>query len=171
MFLLIDDEQHYLDILSRSLSRHGYKSVCANNSEQALMLLNQHSISKVVLDLKIAHESGLLLLRKIQQQDPDCRIIMLTGYASITTAVEAVKLGAVNYLCKPASSEDIIKAFDASTDPSIGIAEAPPSVERLEWEHIQKILAEQQGNISATARVLGMHRRTLQRKLQKRPGK
>lgn len=171
MFLLIDDEQHYLDILSRSLSRHGYKSVCANNSEEALELLQQQPISKIVMDLKIGHESGLLLLEKIQQQHPDCKIIMLTGYASIATAVEAVKLGAVNYLCKPANSEEIIKAFDGGADPGVDIAEAPTSVDRLEWEHIQKVLAEQQGNISATARVLGMHRRTLQRKLQKRPSK
>lgn len=171
MFLLIDDEQHYLDILSRSLHRHGYDSICANNSQEALQLLQQHPIKKIVLDLKIGHESGLLLLEQLQQQKPDCKIVMLTGYASIATAVEAVKLGALNYLCKPATSEEIIHAFDSSPNSHIDIAESPTSVDRLEWEHIQKVLSEQQGNISATARALGMHRRTLQRKLQKRPGK
>lgn len=171
MFLLIDDEQHYLDILARSLCRQGFECLCANNSQQALTLLAQHDIDKIVLDLKINNESGLVLLEQIRQLKPQVKIIMLTGYSSIATAVEAVKLGALNYLCKPANSEEILKAFQTDDISAIDIAAVPPSVDRLEWEHIQKVLNENQGNVSATARALGMHRRTLQRKLQKRPSK
>ena len=96
---------------------------------------------------------------------------MLTGYSSIATTVEAIKLGAINYLCKPASIEEILNAFSTgnSTGNAVTIQASPPSVDRLEWEHIQKVLNEHEGNISATARALGMHRRTLQRKLQKKP--
>ena len=96
--------------------------------------------------------------------------MILTGYSSISTAVEAIKLGAFNYLCKPAGVDDIIGAFENSTG-EIALKQSPPSVNRLEWEHIQRVLNENAGNISATARILGMHRRTLQRKLHKRPVK
>jgi two-component system response regulator RegA len=99
-------------------------------------------------------------------------VVILTGYSSVATAVEAIKLGALNYLCKPATLPEIIAAFDGENgDPDAAIAESPPSVDRLEWEHIQRVLADNHNNISATARQLGMHRRTLQRKLQKRPVK
>ena len=101
---------------------------------------------------------------------PDCRVVVLTGYSSIATAVQAIKLGAVNYLCKPADAEEILAALSQEeADPGAEVAEHPPSINRLTWEHIQKVLQEHDGNISATARALGMHRRTLQRKLQKRP--
>ena len=100
---------------------------------------------------------------------PDCRVVVLTGYSSIATAVEAIKLGAVNYLCKPADADEILASLERDTgDPDIDIADSPPSINRVTWEHIQKVLQEHDGNISATARALGMHRRTLQRKLQKR---
>ncbi len=101
---------------------------------------------------------------------PDCRVVVLTGYSSIATAVEAIKLGAVNYPCKPVDADEILTAFGREGgDPDIDIADNPPSINRVTWEHIQKVLQEHDGNISATARALGMHRRTLQRKLQKRP--
>ncbi|MEC8429588.1 MAG: helix-turn-helix domain-containing protein, partial [Pseudomonadota bacterium] len=112
---------------------------------------------------------GLPLIPKLKQQLPQLDIVMLTGYSSINTAVEAIKLGASNYLCKPANADEILAAFEAEPDADIEISNAPISVNRLEWEHIQKVLAEHEGNVSATARALGMHRRTLQRKLQKRP--
>jgi two-component system response regulator RegA len=100
------------------------------------------------------------------------RILILTGYSSIATAVEAIKLGAQNYLCKPAGTEELVAALESTVaDPGIAIPDNPPSVERMEWEHIQRVLRENDNNISATARSLGMHRRTLQRKLQKRPVK
>jgi two-component system response regulator RegA len=99
-------------------------------------------------------------------------ILILTGYSSISTAVEAIKLGAINYLCKPASADEIVAAFkNTEANAQVPMEDSPPSVNRLEWEHIQRVLNENQGNISATARSLGMHRRTLQRKLQKRPVK
>jgi two-component system response regulator RegA len=97
-------------------------------------------------------------------------VLILTGYSSISTAVEAIKLGAINYLCKPSGVEDIVAAFETKAGQA-ELQESPPSVNRLEWEHIQKVLNQNDGNISATAKILGMHRRTLQRKLQKRPVK
>jgi two-component system response regulator RegA len=107
----------------------------------------------------------------IKQRLPHAEILILTGYSSISTAVEAIKLGAVNYLCKPASAENIIQAFSVSDKPIESISASPTSISRLEWEHIQRVLNDNNGNISATARSLGMHRRTLQRKLQKKPSK
>ena len=116
--------------------------------------------------------SGLTLIPQLKQLQPNMDIVMLTGYSSIATAVEAVKLGALNYLCKPANTEEILNAFELSAaNPEVNIPEKRPSIDRLEWEHIQKVLKENNDNISATARALGMHRRTLQRKLNKRPVK
>jgi len=136
----------------------------------ALAQAQQHRPRRALIDLKLADASGLHVISALKQLQPDIAIVMLTGYSSIATAVEAVKRGAVNYLCKPVGADDILEAFtlvDIASPPSA--AAQPLSVERLEWEHIQKILLEHAGNVSATARALGMHRRTLQRKLQKRP--
>ena len=114
--------------------------------------------------------SGLVLLPRLLELAPQSLIVVLTGYSSIVTAVEATRAGATNYLCKPATIEEILAAFAGSTSAdNTPIASDPISVERLEWEHIQRVLHEHDGNVSATARALGMHRRTLQRKLQKRP--
>ena len=125
-----------------------------------------------MVDLKLETESGLNLLPQLKAANPDIQMLILTGYSSISTAVEAIKMGAVNYLCKPAGVEDILAAFvNTAPNPKVSIKETPPSVDRLEWEYIQKVLAENDGNISSTARILGMHRRTLQRKLLKRPVK
>src|SRR5690606_35559799 len=131
----------------------------------------KNDFTKAVVDLKLAKESGLNLISELKQRQPDLEIVMLTGYSSIPTAVEAIKLGALNYLCKPADAYEIRAAFDLQLKKQLEIPTKPPSVDRLEWEHIQKVLQENKGNISATARSLGMHRRTLQRKLQKRPVK
>ena len=126
----------------------------------------------VVLDLKMPGDSGLTLVQKLKELDSHTRIVILTGYASIATAVEAIKLGAVQYLTKPADADEIVAAMSQQDgDANTEIPEKPMSVKRLEWEHIQSILTQHDGNISATARALGMHRRTLQRKLQKRPAK
>lgn len=171
IFLLVDDDPTLCKMLERALSRRGYKAISATNSEDALGLLHTHSFTKAVVDLKLAQESGLILIRKLKEQHPTLDIVMLTGYSSISTAVEAIKLGALNYLCKPADTEDILAAFNLEAVRDLKIPNNPPSVDRLEWEHIQKVLQENGGNISATARSLGMHRRTLQRKLQKRPVK
>ena len=113
-------------------------------------------------------ESGLILVQQLHQTDPDLPILVLTGYASITTAVEAIKLGARHYLAKPASIDEILQALEQSQgNAQLDVQAKPLSVERLEWEHIQKVLHEHDGNVSATARALDMHRRTLQRKLDK----
>ena len=123
-----------------------------------------------VIDLRIGHESGLTLVKRLVELDDHTRIVMLTGFASIATAVEAIKLGAIHYLTKPADADEIVAALHKDDgDESVEIKDKPLSVKRLEWEHLQKILVEHDNNISAAARALGMHRRTLQRKLEKRP--
>ena len=106
----------------------------------------------------------------MREIDPDARIVVLTGYASIATAIEAIKIGATHYLTKPAKAEEIVAAFERVwANPNVHVSEAPAPIARVEWEHIQKVLSEQGGNITETAKALGMHRRTLQRKLAKRP--
>ena len=171
-FLLVDDDVVFTKVLARALQRRGLECLCAQNVEQALQLAKAQDFSKAIIDLKMQGPSGLTLIPALKQQQPDMDIVMLTGYSSVATAVEAVKLGAINYLCKPANTGEILAAFEhIEGDMAVDIPEQRPSVDRLEWEHIQKVLAEQDGNISATARALGMHRRTLQRKLNKRPVK
>lgn len=169
-FLLVDDDDAFSRVLARALDRRGFSCRLANDPEQALALLQQCCFRRAVVDLKIESHSGLALIASLKQQQADIEIVMLTGYSSVATAVEAVKLGAVNYLCKPATTDEILTAFTTPDgNPEVTIPEHRPSIDRLEWEHIQKVLNEQGGNVSATARVLGMHRRTLQRKLQKKP--
>ncbi|MDD1606704.1 MAG: response regulator, partial [Methylococcaceae bacterium] len=122
------------------------------------------------IDLRIGYESGLELVKALIALDDNTQIVMLTGFASIATAVEAIKLGAVHYLTKPANADEIVNALHKNDgDSSVAISENPLSVKRLEWEHLQKVLMQHEGNISAAARALNMHRRTLQRKLEKKP--
>ena len=177
-FLVIDDDVTFANVLSRSLARQGFSALVANDAETALRLLQarDYTISHVILDLKLAETTGLQLLPQLLVQNANLQVVVLTGYASVATTVEAIKQGAVNYLCKPATIDEILAAFDdvdaaqlPASNPSI--EENPLSVDRVEWEYIQRQLAANNGNIAATARALGMHRRTLQRKLQKRPGK
>lgn len=168
--LIIDDDPHFCDVLAGAFKRRGYRTTSCHDGHSALSACEETAFDMAVLDLKLEQESGLHLIAPLKDRLPELKIVVLTGYSSITTAVEAVKLGAENYLCKPASVAEILDAFNVSTpDPDADIPDTPPSVERLEWEHIQRELARNDGNISATARSLGMHRRTLQRKLQKRP--
>lgn len=166
-YLLVDDDEVWRHTLSRALRRRGHECYDAEGLAAALDILKREAVDRAIVDLKMDGESGLDAIEPIQQACPACEILILTGYSSIATTVEAIKRGAVNYLCKPAGVDDILKAFDGDADSDI--PEQPHSVERLEWEHIQKVLAEHEGNVSATARALGMHRRTLQRKLQKKP--
>ncbi|HQX07437.1 MAG TPA: response regulator [Zoogloea sp.] len=157
----------------RALAQRGFTVFGAQEAETALALAREHEPEYVVLDLNIAGSSGLRLIEPLLAVNPDCRILVLTGYASIATTVDAIKLGATQYLAKPADVDAILKALNA-TDVIISeeeMASGPMSVDRLEWEHIQRVLTENDGNISATARALKMHRRTLQRKLAKRPVK
>ncbi len=171
-FLLIDDDETFCMVLEKAITRRDYSIVSASNITDAIKLANQHKPIYAIVDLRIADESGLELVKSLVQTLPDIRIVMLTGYASIATAVEAIKLGAKHYLTKPADADEIISSFDITVDrPLAAPAEQPLSPKRLEWEHLQKVLMDNDGNISATARALNMHRRTLQRKLQKRPVK
>ncbi|GAB2712014.1 response regulator transcription factor [Halomonas garicola] len=168
--LIIDDDEMFCHVLSRALGRRGFEVSVAHDADEALALAVEHKPTMATLDLKLEQSSGLKLLPDLLATIPQCRVVVLTGYSSIATAVEAIKLGAVNYLCKPADADDVLSAFEQQQgDPDTEVADNPPSVNRITWEHIQKVLQEHDGNISATARALGMHRRTLQRKLQKRP--
>jgi len=172
-FLIVDDDVTFARVLARSLEKKNYPVYVANDAVKALSLLKEHlSMTHAVLDLKLAEGTGLQLLPQLLAIQPELKVVMLTGYASVATTVEAIKQGALNYLCKPASTEEILAAFDEEKNSSVElIEESPLSVDRVEWEYIQRQLQAHDGNIAATARALGMHRRTLQRKLQKRPGK
>lgn len=168
--LIVEDDEVFARVLAKSLATHGLEARLASNVEQALALAREQIFAAAVLDLKLAGETSLALIPQLKALHPDMRILMLTGYASIQTAVEAIKLGATNYLPKPAGVAEILAALQSGQpNPDLPAAEQPLSVDRLEWEHIQRVLAEHDGNISATARALNMHRRTLQRKLGKRP--
>jgi len=171
-FLIVDDDPTFTRVLSRALTRRGYTVSVARNVEDAIARARQQPPQLASVDLKMEGPSGLELIEALKAISPEVRILILTGYASIATAVEAIKLGAVNYLPKPADADQILAALSQEgANPEQPISADPMSVDRLEWEHIQKVLTEHDGNISATARALGMHRRTLQRKLQKRPVK
>lgn len=171
--LVIDDDETFNAVLTRALNRRGLDAEGACNASAALALAQDKRPGRVVLDLNLAGSSGLALIEPLLAINPECRIVVLTGYASIATAVDAIKLGAVQYLAKPVDVEAILTAFEAGDRPSTEEAPnaEPLSVSRLEWEHIQRVLHENGGNISETARALKMHRRTLQRKLAKRPVK
>lgn len=165
-WLLIDDDAAFLQVLARALGRQGVQATVAHSHIEALSALSEKAFHKCVLDLNLAGESGLQLLPALLNQQADLSILVLTGYGSIATAVEAMRRGAINYLCKPVTVNQLIGGFDAlETAPEL--RPEPPSVEEMEWEHIQRVLNEHEGNVSATARALHMHRRTLQRKLQK----
>lgn len=167
--LLVDDDATFRSVLSRALEKRGFAVTTAESVEQAMPLAVDNPPEYAVVDLKMEGVSGLVLVQKLHELDPATRIVMLTGYASIATAVEAIKLGATQYLSKPANADEIVAAFGHNASTDTPFEAQPVSVERLEWEHIQRVLHENGDNISATARVLNMHRRTLQRKLAKRP--
>jgi len=169
--LLVDDDAVFGEVLSAALERRGFAVLVARDCAQARSLLAAEQPDYAVVDLRIGDESGLSLMESISQAEYPPRTVLLTGYGSIATAVQAIKLGAVHYLTKPVAVDDIVAALGASgiSGPEAPISARPLSVKRLEWEHIQRVLADNEGNISATARALGIHRRTLQRKLHKRP--
>jgi len=168
--LLADDDETLCSVLARALEKRGFRVTVAHDYQSALALAAGDPPEFAVVDLKLAGSSGLCLVRKLMELDAHTRVVVLTGYGSIATAVEAVKLGARYYLTKPADADDVVAALHhESGTSSAPICEKPLSVNRLEWEHINRVLAGNNGNISATARVLGMHRRTLQRKLSKHP--
>lgn len=170
--LVLDDDATYVEVLTRALHRRGLQVLTATDCNTALALAKATPPDYAVVDLKIARESGLDMVGPLLALRPGMRILILTGYSSIATAVNAIKAGAFDYACKPLDTDEILQKL-ALANPLTPTPSSPPndpiSIDRLEWEHIQRILAENAGNISATARSLGMHRRTLQRKLQKRP--
>lgn len=168
--LVIDDDPAYNQVLCRALTRRGLTAAGALDPEQALRQAEELRPAYLVLDLNLGGRSGLNLIQPLLALSPGAALLVLTGYASIPTAVGAIKLGAKDYLAKPADVDAILRALTGTTVAMPTQAdEEVMSVQRLEWEHIQRVLTEQGGNITAAARALRMHRRTLQRKLAKRP--
>ena len=170
--LVVDDDEAFAKVLCRSLERRGFRTEYALDGAGALALAESFRPGFAVLDLRLGEESGLRLIGPLLERSPDMRIVVLTGYASLATAVQAVKLGALDYLAKPVDAGAVVRALMAQeeTEPPEDVSSLSPTpLKQLEWEHLQRVLAENGGNVSATARQLGMHRRTLQRKLQKKP--
>jgi len=167
--LIIEDDAAFARTLARSFERRGYAVRHADELETLPALLEEFAPTHAVVDLKLSGGgSGLACVKALHARDPQMRIVVLTGYASIATAVEAIKLGARHYLAKPSNSDDIEEAFKRNEgDAEVGLTERKTSIKTLEWEHIHETLAETGFNISETARRLGMHRRTLARKLDK----
>ncbi len=167
--LLVDDDITFCKVLKTALEKRGFCVSVAHSVEQAIPVAEANPPEFAVIDLKMGGVTGLVLVKVLHGLDPNTRIVVLTGYASIATAVEAIKLGATQYLSKPANADEIVAAFTHSADGNLPIKVQPIQIGNLEWDHIQRVLLENDYNISATARALNMHRRTLQRKLAKPP--
>ncbi|MCK6502649.1 response regulator [Myxococcota bacterium] len=173
--LLVDDDERLRERLALALWDRGYEVRTAKDATVALAVAEVWKPARAVVDLRMPGMSGLELIRNLRAKVPEVEIVVLTGYGSIATAVDAVRLGAIGYVNKPADADEVLAAFDrGEADPLDSVEEEgwqTPSLARAEWEHIQAVLAETGGNISEAARRLGLHRRTLQRKLQKKPPK
>jgi two-component system response regulator RegA len=174
--LLVDDNENHCWALTRAFEKRGYTVKAAHSTPAACRLLEDCQLLEdwhpdyAVVDLRMPGPTGLMLIPRLKAALPNVRIVMLTGYASIATAVEAIKLGATQYLVKPVDANEVESAFHhEGADTSLPSSDHLLSVGRLEWEYIQRVLAEHSGNVSATARALKMHRKTLQRKLAKHP--
>ena len=170
--LIVEDDADFAAALSRAMQKRGCEVALAHDAVEAQAVADRFAPSHAVVDLKLPGESGLKVVEQLAARNPAPAVVVLTGYASIATAVEAVRLGARHYLAKPADADEVLAALlRDEPDAALDVSPEPLSVARLEWEHIQKVLNEHDGNISATARALKMHRRTLQRKLDKHPPK
>jgi len=168
--LIIEDDHLFSSSLKRRLVKNGFTCFIANDRSQALLLCKQEVPSFILLDMHLGEDSGLQLIKALKAGAPDARLILLTGYASIATAVEAIKLGADDYLAKPVDTNTLVSTILDKKVTCSEVEEVTPlTAERMEWEHIQQVLKANDGNVSAAARQLSMHRRTLQRKLKKRP--
>lgn len=170
LLLLVEDDEAFARVLKRSFERRGYVVLHAGNLDDMNVVLLTHTPTHAVVDLKLSgNTSGLNCVQALHAHNPDMLIVVLTGFASINTAVEAIKLGACQYLAKPSNTDDIEAAFGhiAGSEP-VELSNRPTSIKNLEWERIHEVLVETDFNISETARRLGMHRRTLARKLEKR---
>jgi two-component system, response regulator RegA len=167
--LIIEDDQGFARTLSRSFERRGYEVRALHDIAGLEALLDEFAPGFAVVDLRLGGASGLSCVQTLHARDAAMRIVVLTGFASISTAVEAIKLGATNYLTKPSDTDDIERAFGrVAGDADADLAVRPTSIKTLEWEHIHQALAAADFNVSEAARRLGMHRRTLARKLEKR---
>lgn len=169
LLLIIEDDAAFARTLGRSFERRGYQVLHAANRDEAAALLLDHTPGYAVVDLKLNdNTSGLACVQMLHEHDPEMLIVVLTGFASIHTAVEAIKLGATQYLAKPSNTDDIEAAFgQVAGNADVELSGRSTSIKTLEWERIHEVLAETNFNISETARRLGMHRRTLARKLEK----
>jgi two-component system response regulator RegA len=171
--LVVDDDERLRSRLVRAFEERGYEVVEAESFESAVSAVWEESTEFAVVDLRMPGKSGLELVRALHQLDAATKIVVLTGYGSIATALDAVRLGATHYLTKPADVDTVIAAFRkgelSPDDPVEAAADETPSLARVEWEHIQRVLSDCHGNISQAAKQLGIHRRSLQRKLQKFP--
>ena len=170
-FLLVDDDDRLRERLGQALAERGYRVLSAADHAAAIALARQQPIHRAVVDLRMPGPHGLQVIKDLVALHAEIEIIVLTGFGSIATAVEAMRSGARDYLTKPAHTDRILAAFEAEPAPPEDLAFETPSLARLEHEHIERVLRECNGNISRTARVLGMHRRTLQYKLAKFPAK
>lgn len=166
--LVVDDDDVFRTRLGKAFKDRGFDVRTADSAEAAIRLAHQDGPELAVVDLRMPGASGLDVVRELHAIDPASVIVMLTGYGSIATAVEAVRAGAVHYLSKPVDIDQILSAFEGKATPNADSV-AVPSLARVEWEHIQRVLSDCDGNISQAARLLGLHRRSLQRKLSKDP--
>ena len=169
--LVVDDDDVFRARLVRAFSDRGLDARGAATASAAIAAATADSPELAVVDLRMPDRSGLDVVRELKARDSTTNVVVLTGYGSIATALEAVRLGATHYLTKPADADEILRAFDrAGPGPeAVQLPERAPSLARAEWEHIQRVLTDCNGNVSQAARVLGLHRRSLQRKLSKRP--
>lgn len=169
--LLVDDSVPFRERLARAIADRGLVVVTAGNYSEAMQAAREHPPQLAVVDLRMPGRSGLELVRDLKQFDARINVLVLSGFGSIATAVEAIRLGAVNFVSKPADADEILAAFargDSGLSEPAEISREAPSLARAEWEHIHRILDDCDGNISEAARRLGIHRRSLQRKLRKR---
>lgn len=167
--VIVEDDGSFAKVLRRSFERRGYAVHCCDGLDSLQMLLESVQPDHAVVDLKLNSGSGLDCVKLLHDSDPETKIVVLTGFASIATAVEAIKLGACHYLAKPSNTDDIEAAFGRTEgDASIAVGGRSTSLKTLEWERIHETLVDTGFNISETARRLGMHRRTLARKLEKK---
>lgn len=170
--LVVDDDELFRDRLARALRERGYEARTASGYQEAVASCNDDSPEYAVVDLRMPGRSGMDLVRELKHIDPATKVVVLTGYGSIATAIEAIRLGATYYVHKPADADDVLAAFARGDSPPLEPSPQEyraPSLARAEWEHINRVLSDCGGNISEAARRLGIHRRSLQRKLQKYP--
>jgi two-component system response regulator RegA len=168
--LVVDDSEVFRNRLAQAFRERGYTVSTAANADEAVAIVQSLKISHAVLDLKMPGRSGMVLLKELRDLNSSIRIVILTGFGSIATAVEAMRLGAVNFVPKPADADDVLAAFEIEPelpDPDCRAEVGAPTLAQAEWEHIQRILNDCGGNVSEAARRLGIHRRSLQRKLHK----